>query len=75
MENDFSKISIQMKEYKTVQGIMKYIDTKAIMKQHKKQDKNKATGIDGIDKIKYEENLDNNINNLISRMKKNVIQA
>lgn len=69
MENDFSKIAIQLEKYKTVQGIMKYVNAEAIIEQHKKQNTKKATGIDGVSKTDYEENLDNNINNLMNRMK------
>ena len=42
MENDFSKIAKQLKEYKTVQGIMKFVNKEAIIKQHNKQSNNKA---------------------------------
>ncbi len=69
MENDFSKIAIQLEKYKTVQGIMKYVNKETLMKQHKKQEKKKATGIDGITKEQYEENLSNNIDELLCKMK------
>lgn len=69
MENDFSKIAEQLEKYKTVQGIMKFVNKEAIIKQHIKQGRNKATGIDGIGKEEYEENLNENVNNLINRMK------
>lgn len=69
MENDFSKIAEQLKKYKTVQGIMKFVNEKTIIKQHIKQARNKATGIDGIGKEEYEENLNENVRNLINRMK------
>ena len=61
MENDFSKIAEQLKKYKTVQGIMKFVNKEAIIKQHIKQGRNKATGIDGIGKGEYEENLNENV--------------
>lgn len=69
MENDFSKIANQMNKYKTVQGIMKYINKETIIKQHKKQEGNKATGVDKVTKSEYAENLNENVNNLIGRMK------
>lgn len=69
MDNDFSKIARQLKEHKTVRGIMKYVNKDTIIKQHKKQEKNKATGIDGINKEKYEENLNKNVEKLINEMK------
>ena len=69
MENDFSKIAMQYEKHKTVQGIMKYINKETLMEQHKKQKKNKATGIDKINKTIYEENIEENIDKLISKMK------
>lgn len=69
MKNDFSKIAEQLKKYKTVQGIMKFVNEETIIKQHTKQARNKATGIDGIGKEEYEENLNENVRNLVNRMK------
>ena len=69
MANDFSKIAIQLQKHKTVQGIMKYVNQEALIEQHKRQEKNKATGIDNISKIDYEENLERNTAELIDRMK------
>ena len=69
MANDFSKIATQLQKHKTVQGIMKYVNQEALIEQHKKQKKNKATGIDGVSKIDYEENIEENTAELISRMK------
>lgn len=70
MANDFSKIAMQLEKHKTVQGIMKYVNKEAIIRQHQKQEKSKATGIDGVSKLDYEENLNKNAEGLINRMKK-----
>ena len=69
MANDFSKIAIQLQKHKTVQGIMKYVNQEALIEQHRKQEKNKATGIDNVSKMDYEENLKKNTAELIERMK------
>lgn len=69
MANDFSKIAIQLQKHKTVQGIMKYVNQEALIEQHKKQEKNKATGIDSVNKMDYGENLKKNTEELIDRMK------
>lgn len=69
MENDFSKIAEQLKKYKTVQGIMKFVNEETIIKQHIKQSRNKATGIDGIGKEDYEDNLNENVRDLVNCMK------
>lgn len=69
MANDFSKIAKQLQQYKTVQGVMKYVNEESIIEQHKKQEKNKATGVDKVTKTEYEYNLKENVSNLISKMK------
>jgi len=70
MENEFTKIAEQYRKYKTVQGVMKYVNEETLMKQHQKQKSSKASGIDGVTKEEYAENLDGNVNNLIKGMKK-----
>lgn len=69
MSNDYTKIAIQLEKYQEVQGLMKYINYESILEQHKRQEKGKATGIDGVDKIEYEEELKENIEQLIQEMK------
>ena len=69
MANDFSKIAKQLQKHKTVQGIMKYINQDALIEQHKRQEKKKATGIDNVSKTEYEENLKENTTKLIDKMK------
>lgn len=69
MSNDYTKIAKQIETYGTVQGLMKYINYDSILEQHKRQEKGKATGIDGVDKMEYEENLKSNIEELIQEMK------
>jgi len=70
MSNDYTKIALQLQKHGTVQGIMKFVNEESLKEQHKKQEKKKATGIDGVDKIEYEEKLEENIKNLIERMKR-----
>ena len=70
MANDYTKIALQLQKYGTVQGIMKYINKESLKEQHEKQQKGKATGVDGITKEEYEENLEENIDNLLERMKR-----
>ena len=69
MENKFAKIAEQLSKYKTVQGIMKYVNEEELKEQHKKQENNKASGIDKITKVEYAEKLEENIKELIKRMK------
>lgn len=69
MENDYTRIAKQMEEHGTVQGIMKYINYDNIKRQHEKQNRNKATGIDNIDKTEYEKEEKENIEQIIEEMK------
>lgn len=69
MENDFSKIALQSRNHEKVQTIMHYVNKENLAKEHKMQKSGKATGIDKVSKEQYAENLDENLENLIARMK------
>lgn len=69
MANDYTKIAEQLEKYKTVQGLMKYINKENLFKQHSEQEKNKAAGTDKVDKAAYDENLERNLEQLIKEMK------
>lgn len=69
MEKDYSEIRRQLVKYNNVQSLMRYINEETIKKKHRQLDKNKATGIDKVTKAKYEEDLNNNITELLKRMK------
>ena len=49
---------------------MNRVNERSLKQAHQKQQQRKARGIDGVDKQKYEENLDRNVTDLIMRMKK-----
>ncbi|MCL2065573.1 MAG: group II intron reverse transcriptase/maturase [Candidatus Cloacimonetes bacterium] len=70
MGNDLTKITELSKRHKTVQGIMCYINESTLLKQHRKQENKKASGIDGITKTEYGKNLQENLTDLINRMKR-----
>lgn len=69
MENDFSKIALQSRNHDKVQTIMHYVNKENLAKEHKMQKSGKATGIDKMSKEQYAENLEENLENLIARMK------
>lgn len=69
MENGFRKIELQYKKYGNVQGLMQYINKDTLLKQHRKQLGNKATGIDKITKYDYQNNINSNIDKLLNNMK------
>ena len=50
--------------------MMHYVNEQTLMQEHRKQARKKATGIDGIDKTAYDENAEENIRELVSKMKK-----
>lgn len=69
MAIDYSEIRRQLVKYKNVQSLMRYIDVETLKEKHQELKGNKATGIDKVTKREYEENLDENIENLVSKMK------
>lgn len=69
METKRKDIKYQIQQGYKLQTIMHYVNRETLMKQHVKQQENKASGIDGVTKEEYELNLENNISNLLSRMK------
>lgn len=69
MENELRNIREQSKKFKTVQGCMHCINDKTLIQEHKKQARGKARGVDGMTKIKYDEELEENIKDLVKRMK------
>lgn len=69
MANDYTGIAKQYDKYKTVQGLMKFINKETLKEQHIKQDEKKAVGIDKMTKEEYGENLDKNLEKLIKDLK------
>jgi group II intron reverse transcriptase/maturase len=51
-------------------NVMRLVNKETLKEQHKKQSNEKSKGIDEIGKEEYSLNLDENLNNLIERMKK-----
>lgn len=70
MENERKDIRTLAKKYDKLQTLMCYVNKETLMEQHKKQMKGKASGIDGVTKEQYNENIENNIEDLLVRMKK-----
>ena len=67
---DYSKIEKEMNLYGQAQGLMNYFNYNNLKEVHKRLDSNKALGVDKISKDEYNFNLDENLNNLINKMKK-----
>ncbi len=69
MANERKDIKYQIQQGYKLQTIMHKVNKETLKEQHKKQQRNKASGIDKITKEEYEQNLDDNIDNLLFRMK------
>ena len=70
MEQETKGIRYQSEHYATVQGLMGSVNEQSLMAEHRKKSRRKATGIDGVDKAQYDESAEENIRQLVERMKK-----
>lgn len=69
MGNAFEGIALQAEKHEKVQTIMHYVNKQTLMDEHKRQKSGKAVGVDGVSKGIYEEHVEENIDNLLARMK------
>ena len=70
MENERKDIKYYAQRNIKVENLIHLVNKERLKEQHNKQQKNKASGIDKVTKEEYDKNLEENINNLIERMKK-----
>lgn len=70
MEHERKDIKYQVQHGYKLYTLIHYVNRETLMKQHMRQQKNKACGIDKVTKEKYEENIITNIDKLLERMKK-----
>ena len=70
MERELKGIRYQSKTYARLETLMNRVNEKSIKEEHRKQAQKKATGIDGVTKAEYDKELDNNVVELIARMKR-----
>ncbi len=52
------------------ENLMHHVNEQTLMEEHRKQNRKKATGIDGVTKDEYDANVDANLKDLVERMKK-----
>lgn len=69
MENKRKDIQTLARKYPKLQTLMNYINKETLKEQFNKELNGKATGVDNVTKEDYGINLDNNLDNLLSRMK------
>lgn len=69
MANAFEGIALQAEKHGKVQTIMHYVNKQTLTEEHRRQKSGKAAGVDGVSKEDYEEHLEENLDNLLARMK------
>ncbi len=69
MEQAKIEISYQLERFGKVNSLMQYINEETLCREHAKQPKGKAYGVDKVTKEMYEENLYENLKKLIGDMK------
>ena len=70
MEQESTGIRWQSENRRKVQNLMYLVNEETLRKEHRKQSGRKATGVDGVTKDAYGEHLNENLTDLIGRMKK-----
>ena len=70
MENERKDIEYFAQRNIKLENLIHFVNKERLKDQHRRQQRNKASGIDKMTKDEYEVNLEDNINNLIERMKK-----
>jgi len=66
---DDAEIRRRSADYSKVQNLMHYVNEESLLEEHKRQKRNKATGVDGVDKAGYDERAEENIRALVERMR------
>lgn len=70
MENEQKDIKYYAQRNIRIENIIHFVNKEILKEQHRKQQRNKTSGIDKMTKDKYETKLNENIENLVERMKK-----
>lgn len=70
MENEHKDIKYYAQNNIKLENLIHFVNKETLKEQHKKQCKNKASGIDKVTKEEYDKNLEENLDLLIDKMKK-----
>lgn len=70
MENERKDIKYYAQNNIKVENLIHLVNKETLKEQHRKQQNNKASGIDKVTKEEYDKKLDENLNILIDKMKK-----
>jgi group II intron reverse transcriptase/maturase len=69
MVNELSRIAELAEKHERLQTVIHHVNVDTLKAEHERQKAGKAMGVDGITKEKYGENLEENIERLIARMR------
>jgi RNA-directed DNA polymerase len=69
METKLQDIRVMSLKHSKLETLINRVNYDSLKEEHNKQSQNKAVGVDGISKQDYELNLDENLKDLLSRMK------
>lgn len=69
MNVEYGNIGLLAEKHKKLDNLLTYVNSETLLMEHKEQKKYKASGVDGVDKDMYGENLKENIENLMNNMK------
>ena len=71
MEKEAAGIRFQSEDDEPrMENLMHHVNEQTLKEEHRKQSRKKATGIDGVTKDEYDANVDENLKDLVERMKK-----
>ncbi|MBR2768801.1 MAG: group II intron reverse transcriptase/maturase [Solobacterium sp.] len=69
MATKLQDIRTLSEKYPKLETLIHLVNSETLKAEHRRQEKNKATGVDRMTKEEYGKNLDENIDNLMNRMK------
>ena len=71
MEKEAAGIRFQTEDDEPrMENLMYHVNEQTLMEEHRKQSRKKATGIDGVTKDEYDAKVDENLKDLVERMKR-----
>lgn len=70
VRNEWRRIAEGAKKHGKLDTLIHYVNKESLMEEHRRQRSGKAKGVDGMDKEAYEVKVEENIEDLIQRMKR-----
>lgn len=69
MANELKDIEYHSRKGEKLENLIRFVNKETLKEQHRKQQVNKASGVDKVTKLEYGKDLDSNIEDLLKRMK------